>query len=145
MRLVIALLLVVAVPFPGEAQGVTRPAFPRADTLFQAQVNTAVSAINYLAIVNPATVTVTTVTIYQSSAGGGGAGSTIVRITDGTNNCDATFLCTATAGTNATLSATPTGSCTFARGATVLLGFSASTCTSSQPGVRSVVATGIVR
>ena len=138
------LVLAALVPSLALAQGVARPRAPREAILFTAQVNTAASAINYFAVVNPAPVTVRSVSIYQSSAGGGGAGSTVVRITDGTNNCDATFACSTTTGTNAALTASTTGACTFTRGAAILVGFSASSCTTSQPGIRSIVATGSV-
>lgn len=136
--------LAVAVPFAALGQ-VSRPAqAAQSGVAFQTQVNGTVSAINYLAIVNPTTRCVQKVTIYQTTASGGGAGSTIARITDGTNNCDATFACSTTTGTNTALTVTPTGSCCFTRGANILMGFSASTCTTTQPGARSLVATGIL-
>jgi hypothetical protein len=62
--------------------------------------------------------TVTAATI-DSVSGGTGAGNFVLRVTDGTNNCDATFACPVASNTG--LRAATTGTCTFAASASLTM------------------------
>jgi hypothetical protein len=69
---------------------------------------------------------------------GGGAGNTVLRITDGTNNCDATLACSVSqaAGTyrsDQTASFALSGACVFAAGAAVRATVQTAGCTTTQP------------
>jgi hypothetical protein len=88
------------------------------------------------------------VTLYVSSVGGGGAGSTIVRVTDGTNTCDTTFLCTTTNSTGVKRvngTGTAGNGCLFAASAAITYSITASTCTTTQPTIKNIdfVGTGV--
>jgi hypothetical protein len=82
---------------------------------------------------------VTAVEIYVSTGGGGGAGSTVYTITDGTNTCTASFLCTVTAvaGSYRATAANGAGTgCSYAPGATLTASITTGTCTTTQPTIR---------
>jgi hypothetical protein len=71
------------------------------------------------------------------SASGGGAGNSVVRISDGTNNCDATMPCTDSQSTTAKRYAM-TGTCAFAAGAALSYSVTTAGCTTTQPSVRNI-------
>jgi hypothetical protein len=88
--------------------------------------------------------TVTRVEMAVHSGSGGGAGTAVIRLSDGTNTCDATFACTDTQ-TTGNKEATLSGTCAFPLGATVTVAFVAPTCTTTQPAIRSATVLGVVR
>lgn len=72
------------------------------------------------------------------TASGGGAGNTVVRITDGTSNCDATLACTVSQSAGVyrsgqTSGFTLSGACSFSPGASVRAIIQTAGCTTTQP------------
>lgn len=84
--------------------------------------------------------TVTNVAIYVSNAGGAGTND-IIRISDGTNNCDATFSCGSVLNTTGVKSVAPTGSCTFPAGANLVLSETTAGCT-PDPTLKNIIFRG---
>lgn len=74
-------------------------------------------------------------------AGGGGAGSSVIRFTDGTNNCDFTLACSASS-TPSTFRLTGAGACTFPAGASVTATVTTAGCTTTQPTMVNALALG---
>lgn len=85
--------------------------------------------------------TITAIDMHVYTGGGGGAGTTVVRVTDGTNNCDATFAC-ATTNAAGVPRVAPSGTCSFAAGAQLRMSVTATGCTSTQPSVTTISALG---
>lgn len=77
------------------------------------------------------------VTLYTSVAASG-AGNTVLRVTDGTNNCDATFSCTTDNNTTGVKRVDTTGSCTFAAGASLTLSVQTAGCATTQPTIKNI-------
>jgi hypothetical protein len=80
---------------------------------------------------------ITNVTFYTSVVATG-AGNTVLRISDGTNNCDATLSCTTVNNTTGAKAATPTGTCTFATGATLTASVQTAGCATTQPTLKNI-------
>lgn len=83
---------------------------------------------------------VTHVAMYVSNSSGAGTNN-VIRISDGSNNCDATFSC-ATLGTTGNKGATTTGNCTFAAGASLTIAETVAGCT-PDPTVKNIVVRGV--
>lgn len=83
---------------------------------------------------------VTHISVYVSNNAGGGTNN-ILRISDGVNNCDATFSC-ATLGTTGNKGATVTGSCSFAAGASLTISETVAGCT-PDPTLKNIVVRGV--
>ena len=62
-------------------------------------------------------ITITKLNVDIQVTGIGGTSNEIIRISDGSNNCDATFACNTSA---IAYSLTPSGTCTFTSGMTLL-------------------------
>jgi len=142
--LLVLLALLFAMPTPAEAQGITRPFVQPETTLWSGWRNgatTGTALIGGHGLPSDRGFIVTAITMNVSTVGGGGAGTTVVRITDGTNNCDATFLCTATASLGVKRSAA-TGTCSFPAGALLAGSFLSSTCTTTQPSINNADVVG---
>lgn len=80
-----------------------------------------------------------------SVAGGGGGGSTVVTVTDGTNTCLATLLCTTSAAAGVYRVATTNGAgtgCSYAKGAGITASVTTAGCTTTQPTVNSLLVLG---
>lgn len=129
------------------AQGVQRAVPQREEVLIPAHIGAAVAASgNYGGGVQADPVTVQAITMRVSTGGGGGAGNVVVRVSDGTNNCDATFACTGTGVTQVGASgpkrAATTGACTFAASALLTVSVPTAGCTSTQPAVQNLAVLG---
>ncbi len=83
--------------------------------------------------------TVRAVSIAETVAGGGGAGSTVVTVTDGTNNCTATLACSNGVGRYRIATA---GACSFAKGANLSASVTTAGCTTTQPTASSLIVSG---
>ena len=91
---------------------------------------------------------VTAVNVSVASVGGGGAGTSVITITDGTNNCLVTMTCALSAAngryrTGTTAGLTLSGACTFAPGADVRATVTTAGCTTTQPTVNNIDVLGI--
>jgi hypothetical protein len=139
-------LAALLLPVAAAAQGLKPGDGYRPDVVFTfSNPSIAIGAVTYQVFVAPWPATVQRLHVMVGVASGGGAGSTVFRVSDGTNHCDATLLCTDSAVPNTPRTLTPTGSCIFARGATLSFSVTATTCTTTQPTVRGVVGVGLVR
>lgn len=79
-------------------------------------------------------VRVTGVSFRVNVAGGGGAGSTVFRVSDGTNNCDTTIPCTVSATIGTYYIASGGGAaCNFTSNVALSIAVTASSCTVVQP------------
>lgn len=72
--------------------------------------------------------TVTRVSIYTSSTAGAGTND-VLRISDGTNNCEATFSCASDLNTTGAKIKSPSGNCAFAAGACLTISETTGGCT----------------
>lgn len=139
-------MVVALLPVRKEAQGVQRSKREPEATLVALQPNSAlVGGGTWGSLRIPATpgrsITATTASMHVFSASGGGAGSTVVRVSDGANHCDFSVACTST-NSQGEKTATGTGSCTFAPGASISVTINATTCTTTQPSVRNITVFG---
>lgn len=142
MRLALVALAVLT-PALGAAN-VTRPA-SRDDVVLSFAIAGSATGAKFASLTLPWAATIAKVTVVTAStASGGGAGTTLFRFTDGTNACDAALLCTDSQNTNTAYTLTPTGACSWVKGAALTASIVSSTCTSTQPSLRNVVATGII-
>lgn len=145
----VAVVGIVMAPAVCWAQGVARPIVAPEETLVPGWRGSAITASLNLGgyrLPPERGATVKAVTMHVYVVGGGGAGSTVIRITDGTNVCDASFSCSATDLTG-TASAgakrvSVSGACSFPPGASLVMSVNATTCTSTQPSVTTVSAVG---
>lgn len=88
-------------------------------TLTSIPLSGSLSAATLNSLVLPArSFTVTAQRINVSVAGSTGSTNVVLRVTDGTNNCDASFACNATAGAKRP---TLSGTCTFSASATLTM------------------------
>lgn len=136
-----ALLLLLLLPRLAFAQAVSRsPQAPEQAIMF-AYIGGALvaGAVNYNGTVLPARgVTITAITMYLNGGGGGGAGTSVLRVVDGSaNTCTFTLNCSATtsAGTQRVVG---TGVCSFAPSSSLTFSQLSSTCTTTQPSVKGV-------
>ncbi len=143
-RLILAAALAV-LPVLSEAQSIIRPDAPTEKLLFSGFLNAAAAVATWCGGTVDQSVTVTAVSGYNHVASGGGAGLTTWRVSDGTNNCDCSMLCTATAGIGAQRSAPCAGSCSFAPRAALLLSVTVAGCTTTQPSFKNIGALGLTR
>lgn len=145
------MLALVALPSMVFAQGVTRtlPAAPEV-LLFSATRAALASpgqGWGHYRLPSGRTFTVTAILPGVSTAGGGGAGTVVWTLTDGSNNCTATFTCSGgdaisdMASTGAKRAATA-GTCTFPVGAGLTLSVTAAGCTSTQPAINTTLVVG---
>ena len=84
--------------------------------------------------------TITHVAVYVNNASGTGTNN-ILRITDGSNNCDATFSCTTDINTTGVKAKVTTGTCNFAAGASLVLSETTAGCT-PDPTLKSITLLG---
>lgn len=85
--------------------------------------------------------TVVEVTFLVTAIAGAGTNN-VIRISDGTNNCDVTFSCTTELNTTGVKTKAPSGTCTFATGADLTFSETTAGCT-PDPTIRSLSIRGI--
>lgn len=145
-KLVTVLTLVFATSV--SAQGLTRDLKKTPEQLVgSVYVGAAVTVQTYGGHKLPADqgVTVTSVTAYVSVVSGGGASNTVFRISDGSNNCDATITCASTQSTGSKRidGASLSGTCSFAAGSALTFAVQSSGCTTSQPAIKQLEVNGV--
>lgn len=89
--------------------------------------------------------TIRAVSFRVTVAGGGGGGTTVVTVTDGTNTCTATLLCTTSAVIGTYRVATAAGAgrgCKYGRGVALTASVTTAGCTTTQPTVSSLIVMG---
>lgn len=108
-------------------------------TLTSVYANAVASAVTFGGAKLPARAfTATDIGTYVSSAAAG-AGTTTVRVSDGTNNCDFAMDCAAdTNTTGPKIKATTGGTCTFAASAALTVSITATTCATTQPTLKNI-------
>lgn len=139
--LVALLLLAFASTDTARAQALNRPVVPAEATLFTFYRGAALAAAAGLGgHVLPSRGFRVTAFVAQSSAAGVGAGTVTLRISDGTNNCDAAADCVTT-GLSAWGNTGPkrlrvtNGVCSFAPGAYLTATVLSTTCATTQPSI----------
>jgi len=95
--------------------------------------------VTYEGIVLPARpFTVVALRFYNSTASSG-AGTTTLRVTDGTNNCDFAMSCAIFSGNIPIRQASTSGTCAFAASASLTYVDVSSTCATTQPAIKGTV------
>lgn len=84
--------------------------------------------------------TVTHISIYVSNAAGAGTND-VLRVTDGTNNCEVTFSCASDLNTTGVKFKTPSGTCVFAAGASLVLSETTAGC-APDPTLKNITIMG---
>jgi hypothetical protein len=134
-----ALLAATAADAQGVARSRPAPEWPIVTAQNNGSVGTGANVFAAAKTPTDRGVVITSVAMYVFTGGGGGAGTTVLHVTDGTSTCVATFLCTDTSGTG-TKSGTLSGTCTFGANKWITIGVNASTCTTTQPSARNMIA-----
>lgn len=142
-RLVLSFAAILSIPCV-TAAAVTRHKAEGERPLITALRNAVLSASAGLGNYNlPATegFRVTQVSTRVNIASGGGAGNTVVRISDGIQDCDATLTCAASQ-TTGNKQFTLSGTCFFSPGALLQATVVTAGCTTTQPSVVMLVVAG---
>lgn len=136
---ILTIALSLMLPGLAGAQGVTRVERPSRDQLLYLRTVGVLAAGTIAGWKAPPdrAIVLTRLTAYISGASGGGAGSTTIRVSDGTNNCDAVLPCASTNSTGPK-DAAFAGACSFAPGAALTLSCTATTCTTTQPTAQTL-------
>lgn len=74
---------------------------------------------------------------------GSGTGNTVIRVSDGTNNCDATCACSSCSNTIGSKRPTMSGTCAFAANAALTVTINSTNCSTANPGIWNVAVEGI--
>lgn len=138
------LAVLVLVPALALGQGIQRrPRTPEV-ALATAWINNTLSATVFVTgyVLPPDRgFTVTSLVAWITTVGGGGAGNTVIRVTDGTSNCDCTLPCATTDSTGVKRWAC-TGSCVYPPAAAITSSVTTAGCTTTQPGVKPITIVG---
>lgn len=82
--------------------------------------------------------TVTDIGYYVGSPAASGAGTTTVRVSDGTNNCDFALNCASDTNTIGPKIKAGSGSCVYSASAAITVSITATTCATTQPTLKNI-------
>lgn len=88
-------------------------------------------------------ITATSMSVYVGASSGAGTNN-VLRLSDGTNNCDATFACSSLNSPGLKEATSMTGTCSFAAGSFLTICVTTAGCT-PDPNVRNIALKGYYR